>query len=155
MTNGTNSLCLVDGHTDFDISYLLPIDQLTNKNKIMLIGNFEALKKAGCIQCEHDSLRLMFHALMAATFRHPCTIDCPAFKDGKCSAYQQFNTDAKLRRAEDEKRERAGARALEDATTPHHGTGKWAGMTIRQIAKAEGISLNEARRRKQQGKYVS
>ena len=121
----------------------------------MLTGSFETLKEAGCIQCEHNSLRLSFRALMAATLRNPCTMDCPAFDDGKCNAYQLYNTDAKIQRAEDEKRERAKERAFRLARTPNNGTGKWAGMSIRKIAREEGISLKEARRRKAKGEYNS
>ena len=116
----------------------------------MLTNDFEALKAAGCIQCEYTDMRQMSHALMDATSRNPCML-CPAFDYGRCNAYRLHNTDATLQRAEDEKRKKAKERAK----TPHNGTGKWAGMTIRQIAKAEEISLKEARRRKAKGEYNS
>lgn len=69
----------------------------------MLTGTFFDLHAAGCIQTGADVqpdpqianvvFGPMVVALMAATSSDMC-IGCPAFKGGKCKAYQKFNTRA-------------------------------------------------------------
>lgn len=111
----------------------------------MLLASFDTLKEAGCIQCESEILRRMFHLLMAISKSDPCT-KCPAFHGGKCKVYQQYHSIAINQKSRKEKQ-------LKKATVPNNGTGRWANMSMKQIAQTEGISLNEARRRKAAGAY--
>ena len=96
----------------------------------------------GCIQCESEGLRELWPLLVIGTLGDPCTTGCPAFKGGACLAYRKYSRTVF--------RGRANKAA---ATTPNNGSGEWAGLSMKQIAAKEGISLNEARKRKREGKY--
>ena len=108
--------------------------------------DFDTLMAEGCIQCESEGLREWWPLLVIATQRDPCTTGCPAFKDGACLAYQKYSRTAICERNDK-------VAALKVATTPNNGSGEWAGLSMKQIAAKEGISLNEARKRKREGKY--
>lgn len=108
--------------------------------------DFDTLMAEGCIQCEFEGLRKIWPHLVIETQRDPCTTGCPAFKGGACSAYQKYNRTVIHERVNK-------ATTLKAATTPNNGSGEWAGLSMKQIAAKEGISLNEARKRKRGGKY--
>jgi len=102
----------------------------------MLMGTFEQLHAARCMQTGNEDgdqpitsdwvKRLV--ALMVLTNQDPCTTGCPAFKDGRCPAYQQYHT-ACVKKT--------------NAIKPVE--------SVAQIAKRLGISKNEVRRRKHKG----
>lgn len=109
-----------------------------------LTGSFADLRNAGCIQAElPDGATpeiiaekvLLLICLMEETHGSPCQ-QCPAFKNGKCTAYQQYHETAIRLRKERERTENA-------QKAP--GCKKYPGMPLRQIAKAEGLSLNKTR----------
>lgn len=108
--------------------------------------DFDTLMAEGCIQCENEGLRELWPLLVIETQRDPCTTGCPAFKGGACLAYQKYSRMAIRERGNK-------AVTLKAATTPNNGSGEWAGLSMKQIAAKEGISLNEARKRKREGKY--
>ena len=108
--------------------------------------DFDTLMAEGCIQCESESLRELWPLLVIETQRDPCTTGCPAFEDGACLVYQKYSRTAILERTDK-------AAMLKAATTPNNGSGEWVGLTMKQIAAKEGVSLNEARKRKRGGKY--
>lgn len=108
--------------------------------------NLDQLKQDGCQLVEPKE---MFKALMVATMGDPCTTGCTYFEGGKCPAYLKYHSieiDKRAQKKQDHVR----------AHTDQSGLigGKWSGKTIRQIAEIEGISLSEARRRKQAGNYT-
>ncbi len=107
--------------------------------------NLKVLESDGCQLAYPADL---FKGLMAATHGDPCRTGCAYFNDGKCPAFLKHDSE------EQDKRARAKAEHAR-SQTDQSGLigGEWLGMTIRQIAEKEGISLNEARRRKQDGKY--
>lgn len=99
-------------------------------------------------RCQLANPPELFNGLVAATRGDPCTTGCVYFDKGKCPAYLKWHSvpvEAAWHKKQDEVR----------AHTDQSGLigGKWSGMTIRQIAEKEGISLGEARRRKQAGAY--
>lgn len=81
--------------------------------------------------------------IMADTNNDPCTTGCAYFDDGKCPAYRRhFGI--------------INPKSAPNAHATHHDKligGRWTGKSMKQIAAAEGISLNEARRRKERGDY--
>ncbi len=113
----------------------------------ILGGNFATLRDSGCIQAENDSLRDLFLGLMAMTGCNPCN-GCPVWDrvGPGCKAFQEHHT-AYLgwKQTHDEE--------IQLAITPRNATqdSKFAGMNMKQIAAALGISINEARRRKMAG----
>ncbi len=108
--------------------------------------DFDTLMAEGCIQCEFEGLRERWPLLVHETLGDPCTTGCPAFKGGACPAYQKYSRTAVRERVNK-------AATLKAATTPNNGSGEWAGLSMKQIAVKEGVSLNEARKRKREGKY--
>lgn len=113
-------------------------------------NDLEQLKQDGCQLVEPKE---RFAALMVASSGDPCTTGCTYFKAGTCPAYQKYHSKAINERIKTEsERTKAHTKAYSDQSGLIGG--QWEGKTIRQIAKAENISLNEARRRKQEGKYA-
>lgn len=99
--------------------------------------------------CKLADPSAMFIALVEyAPNRELCLTGCAYFNGGKCPAYLKHHNKPK---------EEVQRRVAEHqkAYTDQSGLigGKWAGMTIRQIAEKEGISLNQVRQRKLDGHY--
>lgn len=110
-----------------------------NEPKGILIGSFEELQVAGCIQCKSNMHRAMFQGLMFVTNQNVCN-GCPAYNNGKCEAFKKFHTGApKLK---------APQRQCSPSNTTTPGLN---GLTVKQIAEQLGISINEVRRRKVAG----
>jgi hypothetical protein len=107
-----------------------------------LDASFEDLHAAGCIQTGADTqtdlnaarkqFGGMWAGLMRYTAMNPCQ-GCPAFNNGRCAAFRQYNTGAK------------------STPVPPPDNKHPSGLSMRQIAEKLGISLSEARRRKVQG----
>lgn len=112
-----------------------------------LLGTFQQLMDAGCIQAEASRLMLYFHAIMIATAENPCG-DCPVWETNGsgCTAFRQYHSA--YRRAEERQKQ-----TVEDATTPHNVPvdHSLAGLSVRKIAKKLGVSIGEVRRRKASG----
>jgi hypothetical protein len=110
---------------------------------MLTVTDFDVLQAAGCIQCAHGSMHELWVHLLAATELDPCTTGCAAFDGGACPCYRQYRATTPRQ-----------VGSLLDATNPHNGTGEWAGLSMKQIAAKEGISLGEARKRKREGHYA-
>ena len=112
--------------------------------------DFNLLKEAGCIQAENDSMREMFHMLMGATEHNPCN-GCPVWdrKGPDCKAFQKHHSAyISWKHSHD-------AEIAEKITPCNAPDGhRFASMNMKQIAKELGISLGEARRRKQAGTLI-
>jgi hypothetical protein len=108
--------------------------------------DLEKLKADGCQLVEPQEL---FIGLMLATRGDPCTTGCAYFKDGKCPAYLKHHSDAQ----EAARAKQADYRRSHSDQSGMIG-GQWSGMSIKQIAEKEGISLNQARENKRAGKYA-
>ena len=107
--------------------------------------DLDQLEEAGCQLAKPPE---MFKALMLATNGDPCTTGCAFFDGGKCSAYlKHHSVPEKLNHQKQVEHKRSH--------TDQSGLigGKWAGMSIKKIAQAERISINEAQRRKNAGAY--
>lgn len=111
----------------------------------LVMVSTKTLAENGCQLADPPHL---FEALLLETRGDPCKTGCMYFQEGSCIAYQRFHTDAIQYRRQKEA-------DLQRARTDQSGLigGKWAGVPIKQIAEMEGISLSEARRRKQAGMY--
>lgn len=110
-----------------------------------LSSDFDGLQKAGCIQCEHDTLKPLFTALMAETNGNPCH-GCPKWdSDGpKCPAFQKYHSAATSKASR--------SPGKPPATQPSVNNGQqYANKTVAQIAASLGISKSEVRRRKAAG----
>jgi len=123
----------------------MPTDKLTEAWDLY----HDVLQAGGCIQCESKGPKAndIWLALIVATNRDPCTTGCPAFKGGACAMYREHSTVLAHAKA-------TKAAEFKAATTPSNGSGEWAGLSMKKIAAKEGISLGEARRRKQRGQYA-
>lgn len=112
-----------------------------------LVGCFEELMRAGCIQAELPHMVPRFHVLMVATGKNPCN-GCPVWseKGPACKAFQKYHT-AYSDAIEKHKRD------FKDATTPENvgSNHPLAGLSVRRIAENLGVSLSEVRRRKANG----
>lgn len=97
--------------------------------------NPSVLKDAGCQLATRPQL---FVGLCQVTNNDPCKTGCVFFEGGRCPAYRKYHSNFN--------------KVAPGPVDPLIG-GAWAGMTMKQIAAKEGISLNEARRRKQDGRY--
>ncbi len=108
--------------------------------------NLDVLKNDGCQLVEPKPL---FQALLIASHGDPCGTGCCYFKDGTCPAYLKHHT----------KPEEESFQRKEDYVKSHSDQsgligGKWAGMSSKQIRKADGdISPSEFQNRKQAGNY--
>ena len=116
--------------------------------RLHVIGN--DLAKLHEDGCELSSPPELFRLLMLSTFGDPCTTGCSYFNNGKCPAYNKYHSIPEDIR-------RRGSADLVRSHSDQSGLigGRWEGLSIRQIALEQGISLNEARRRKQAGQYRS
>jgi len=109
----------------------------------ILLGTFQQLHSAGCIQTQSDAYATpeealenageYFYMIMRFTSRNPCE-DCP-IKSSQCNAFKHYHSSAKGQAFERKQR-------IEKATSP------LTGESVAQIAKRLGISKNEVRRRK-------
>ena len=117
----------------------------------ILSHNFDLLKADGCIQAETDSLRELFHMLMSATGHNPCN-GCPVWdrKGPDCKAFQKHHSSY-LAWKQTHDKEIEQNRTPQNAPEGH----RFAGMNMKQIAAALGISLGEARRRKMEGTLLN
>lgn len=107
--------------------------------------NLNILKADGCQLTEPEQL---FNLLVLETGGDPCTTGCAFHRDGKCPAYLKHHTTPQ----EEARSKAADYRASHSDQSGLIG-GKWSGMSIKQIAQAERISLNKARDNKLAGKY--
>lgn len=112
-----------------------------------LLGTFEQLMVAGCIQAENRELMTMFHLLMAATGRNPCA-GCPIWthKGPECGAFREYHS---AYAQSVKKREQV----IKVATTPSNVPldHPLAGLSVKKIAERLQISIGEVRRRKAAG----
>lgn len=112
-----------------------------------LVGTFQQLMDAGCIQAEVPKLKPYFYAIMIITAGNPCD-GCPVWviNGSGCTAFRQYHTAH--RRAEEKQK-----RTVEDATTPHNVPvdHPLAGLSVKKIAEKLGVSIGEVRRRKASG----
>ena len=90
-----------------------------------------------------------YDAFVIATHGDLCTTGCPAFKGGKCEIYRKYHPKAQHKAAGD----RLSTLAKQHDNNRGLVGGKWFGMTVAQLARKDGISKNEARRRKAAGHY--
>lgn len=119
---------------------------------VPLLGSFDELHAAGCIQTGADipltlvdakiKMEPMYHALQVATGNVICD-GCPAYNYGLCKAFRQYYSSQTIRRE-------VGIE-VERQATEAPGTAKYPGMSIKAIAAELGISMGEVRRRKMEG----
>jgi len=112
-----------------------------------LLGTFEQLMVAGCIQAENYELTTMFHLLMAATNRNPCA-GCPVWtrKGPECGAFREYHSAYSQGVKKQEQ-------VIKAATTPSNVPldHPLAGLSVKQIATKLNVSIGEVRRRKASG----
>jgi hypothetical protein len=106
----------------------------------ILDAEFDQLKAAGCVQCEHEDLRPMFIGLIQATKGNVCD-GCPAYKGGTCPAFKQYHTGAPRTVVS------MPPPKKENVPEDH----PLAGLSVKQIAAKLNISIGEVRRRKMAG----
>lgn len=108
-----------------------------------LLGNFDEMHEAGCLQAEVEGNRAAFIWLKTQLKGNICD-GCPVWdeKGQDCKAYRQYHMEWRM--LHQDKR-----RQLEEATKPSNG--KYPGMNMKQIAKHLGISLNQTRKMKREG----
>jgi hypothetical protein len=115
-----------------------------------LSSDFDMLQADGCIQAEMKSLRAMFAMLMSLSGRNPCD-GCPVWdrQGPQCKAFQKHHSAyISWKHSHD-------AEIAEKITPCNAPDGhRFASMNMKQIAKELGISLGEARRRKQAGTLI-
>lgn len=118
-----------------------------------LKGSRQQLLAAGCIQAEVDERYLS--GLLVATGGNPCD-GCPKWESsrGQCLAAKRFHTG--LIAAEQARQEAAmrNEQRILDARTAgtKNSSGRFVGLTVRQIAGELGVSQSEVRRLKVAGK---
>jgi len=112
-----------------------------------LVGTFEQLMEAGCIQAENREMEPLFYALMVATKMNPCD-GCPVWsnKGPGCVAFQQYHSAYQC--AEEKQQQ-----VIKDATAPSNVPSghEFFGLSVKQIAEKLGVSIGEVRRRKARG----
>jgi len=111
-----------------------------------LLGTFQQLMDAGCVQAEMPALLPLFFGLMALTNQNPCA-GCPIWdnKGPECKAFQEYHSASA--------RVIATQQVIKDATTPNNVPAEHplAGLSVKKIAEKLGISIGEVRRRKAAG----
>ena len=114
---------------------------------------FRQMQQLGCIQAEHDSLLILFQALMAETHNNPCAGCARWVSHGPaCEAFQKFHSSYRQQLQKQQK-------AIQKAKTPENVPEghKYYGLTMREIAarltdsEKKVVSLSEVRRRKLAG----
>lgn len=96
------------------------------------------LREAGCELADPPEL---FHALVKETKGDPCLTGCFKYNGGECPAYKKYAVVSDY---------------VPPPPPPNSEKlgGKWKGKSLKQIAQAQGISKNEAQRRRDRGEYA-
>lgn len=118
--------------------------------KGQLVGTFQQLMDAGCIQAENWEMEPLFYGLMVVTAANPCD-GCPVWgaKGPGCVAFQRYHSA--YHRAEECQQQ--VVKDVKDATTPSNVPAGHPlfGLSVKQIAEKLGVSIGEVRRRKASG----
>lgn len=103
--------------------------------------------------CQLATPSKLFLLVYEVSNGNPCGTGCAYNQDGKCPAFLKHHSypKMKIKQEQDKKEAEEKAKAMRDGTDLIGG--KWKGMSIKQIAAVEGISLNKARDNKLAGRY--